>query len=103
MNKTKQSQISDNKINTQLFFAIKNKDSSLVQSLLEQRADVNSALSSGIGETPLMTTARVGDASIAKMLIEAKADLNIKTFYGLKAVDLAESTELQKLLNPATP
>ncbi|XP_047523661.1 protein phosphatase 1 regulatory subunit 12C-like isoform X1 [Pieris napi] len=71
----------------------------MVQFLVEHGADVNRG--DNEGWTPLHATASCGFASIARHLLENGADVAAVNYDGELAIDIAESDEMEKLLQTA--
>jgi ankyrin repeat protein len=76
------------KLNDDLWDAVRRGDTPAVKTLLDQGADANAKWR--YQQTPLFKAAERGDVEIVKLLVEHGADVNLRdTFYGATAISWA--------------
>lgn len=81
---------------TPLTYAIKEGHKEITEFLVTHGADVN--LKEEDGSTPLHTASRFNQITIARFLIVNGADIDHKNDDGDKAIDVAETNEMKKML-----
>ena len=80
------------KLNDELYEAVRKGDAAAVKSVLDRGADVNAKFR--YGATALFKAADLGKADVVKLLIERGADVTVRdTFYGATAMTWALSKE----------
>ncbi len=84
---------------TPLMQALVRGHTSIVRLIIKAGANPNQRFNE-LGVTPLMVASAFNYQDMAKMLLEEGADASIANKFGKKALDIAKSAEMKKILEP---